>query len=571
MFEPLAQTETHATDCMCRAGRQREFAKEEQEKFAAKAVAADAAATPAVGSDEGWQAPAEDGWGDALGGAWDDNAPGVAPPQAPDHTHKRQQHPRGREQVAKRGRNRGPASRPGSATSKAKQEASSISVPGASTAGTAPVAAPAHVSDSDAFAPAPSAPPLPQGQFSSASDAAAPNPAFTWGNNDSAAQVAPSIAQLKLDTPVSLQPVLDPVARQPGVVGQDGLLPDLRGFQIERPNNAKVAAVSRPRSANAVSDPFSASANTDLPNGMPPLPADLTFDSVLDKPSMGDSTSKGPSINFGHMQPPQPNQAMDRLHPGAFPAALFPITSQGSNRSGAMWQQPPLPEQAPNPQPSLAAAVESFYSARAVGGTSSGFGSTGSAAFSGGPTTNPANNPPLNLPQFGSFGAGSFGTGLQFGQLGGAFGQSPFIPTGKQPDWSTGPIPGNPNPAPQPSTAFPSRPPNAGSIGPFNGRNPSIPNGTAPGSGVRQGRQPTAGPLAGTMQPSTPATFTAAFDAAAGLPDDVFDEPKQVAACRSAPKRLTCNVQSLMGQQQHKGNKIAGPEAGAVLTSMLPS
>ena len=513
-----------AFDCICRAGRQREFAKEEQENFAAKAVVADAAAGQAVGGSEGGQAPAEDGWGDAPGGAWGDNAPGVAPPQVPDHTHKRQQHPRGREQVAKRGRNRGPASRPGSAASKAKQEASDVSAPGDSTAGTAPAAAPAHASDPDASATAPSAPHLPQDQLSSAD---ASNPAFNWGSSDSAAQVASSIAQLKLGTPVSLQPVLDPVARHPGAAAQDGALPDPRGFQIDRPNNAKVAAVSRPRSANIVKDPFSASPNTDLSNGMPALPADLTFDSVLDKPSVGASTSKGPSISFGHMQPPQPNQAMDRLHPGAFPAALFPITSQGSHRSGAMWQQPPLPEQAPNPQPNLAAAVESFYSARAVG-SSSGFGSTGGAAFSGGPTTNLPNNAPLNLPQFGSFGAGSFGTGLQFGQLGGAFGQSPFIPTGKQPDWSTGPIPGNPNPAPQPATAFPSRPPDAGSLGPFSGRNPGIPNGTAPGSGVRQGRQPTAGPLAGTIQPSTPATFTATYDAAAGLPDDVFDEPKQV-------------------------------------------
>lgn len=512
---------------MCRGSRQREFAKEEQEKFAAKAAAD---ASQAAGGDEGWQAPAEDGWGDAQGGTWGEHAAGMAPPALPqgaDHTHKRQQHPHGREQVAKRGRNRGPASRPGSAASKAKQEGSDATAQGASMAGLAP----AQASEPGGSSTAPSAPPLPQGQFSSANDAAASDPAFGWGRDDSAAQMASSLAQLKLDMPVSLQPVLDPVARQPGAIPQDGLVPDPCGFQIERPNNAKVAAVSRPRSANVVSDPFSASPNTDLPNGMPALPADLTFDSVLDKPS---SASQAPSISFGHMQPPQPDQAMDRLHPGAFPAALFPITSQGSNRSGAMWQQPPLPEQATNPQPNLAAAVESFYAARAVG-SSSGFGSTGGAAFSGGPTANPSTTPPLNLPQFGSFGAGSFGTGLQFGQLGGTFGQSPFIPTGKQPDWSTGPIPGNPNPAPQPATAFQSRPPDAAGLGPgpFNGRNPGIPNGSAPGLGMRQGRQSNAAHPAGTMQSSTPAAFTAAFDAAAGLPDDVFDEPKQVLASRT--------------------------------------
>ena len=413
--------------CMCRAGRQREFAKEEQEKFAATA-AADVAASQALGGSEAWQPPADDGWGDALGSAWGDNASGTmpsAPPPGTEHTHKRQQPPRAREQVAKRGRNRGPASRPGSAASKAKQEASGLPTPGASAPVTTPAVGPTQAAEPGASLPAPSAPPLPEGQFS---ETPAPDTALDWGSSDSAAQVASSIALLKLDTPVSLLPVLDPVARQPGAAPQDGLLPDLRGFQIERPN-AKVTAVSRPRSANVVSDPFSASPNTDLPNGMPALPADLTFDSVLDKPSMSASTSQGPNISFGHMQPPQPNQAMDRLHPGAFPTALFPITSQGSNRPGAMWQQPPLPEQAPNPQPNLAAAVESFYSARAVG-SSAGFGSAGGAAFSGGPTNNTSSsNSPLTLPQFGSF--GSFGTGLQFGQLGGAFGQSPFIPTGK--------------------------------------------------------------------------------------------------------------------------------------------
>lgn len=441
-----------------------------------------------------------------------------------------------REQVAKRGRNRGPASRPGSAASKAKPEGedTSTAVPPASApapaAGT--VASAAQHLGGAASSTAPSATSLPQAQPSSAaSNTAASSTAFNWVKDDSAAQVASSIAQLNLDKPVSLSPVLDPVARHPGA-SADAPIPDLRGFQIERPSSTKVTAVSRPRSASLASDPFSASPNTDLPNGMPALPADLTFDSVLDKPSVAGPSAKGPNINFGHVQTPQPNQAMDRLHPGAFPAALFPITSQCSNRPGATWQPPPPPEQAPNPQPNLAAAVESFYAARAVG-SSSGFGGTGAAAFSGGPpTANPSANPPLNLPQFGSFGAGSFGTGLQFGQLGGAFGQSPFIPTGKQPDWSTGPIPGNPNPPPQPAAAFTSRPadniPPPG-LGPFNARNhPGMPNATAPGSALRQGGLPSNGPAAGNLQPSAPAAFVAPFDAAAGLPDDVFDEPKQV-------------------------------------------
>ena len=468
--------------------------------------------------------------------AWGDPTSGPAPPaqpQANEHTHKRQQHPRVREQVAKRGRNRGPASRPSSAASKAKPEGedTSTTIASAPAPAAGSAASAAQHPEGAASSTAPSAPPLPQTQSSSAaSNTAASGSAFDWAKDDSAAQVASSIAQLNLETPVSLSPVLDPVARHPGIAA-DAPIPDLRAFQIERPSSTKVTAVSRPRSASLATDPFTAAPNTHLPNGMPPLPADLTFDPVLDTPSVSGPSPQGPNINFGHVQAPQPNQAMDRLHPGAFPAALFPITSQGSNRSGAMWQPPPPPEQTPNPQPNLAAAVESFYAARAVG-SSSGFGNTGAAAFSGGPSANPTANPPLNLPQFGSFGAGSFGTGLQFGQLGEAFGQSPFIPTGKQPDWSTGPIPGNPNPPPQPAAAFTSRPPDnmpAPGLGPFSARNHAgMPSATAPGPGLRQGGLPSTGPAAGKLQPSAPAAFAAPFDAAAGLPDDVFDEPKQV-------------------------------------------
>ncbi len=436
-----------------------------------------------------------------------------------------------REQAAKRGRSRGPSSRPASAASKAKQEGEDLAASTATAPAAANEAAPVQPEVAAASAStAPSAPPLPPAQVGAAKAAEASNTNFNWVHDDTAAQVVSSIAQLNLDTPVSLSPVLDPVARHPGAA--DASLPDLRGFQIERPGSAKVTAVTRPKSANTPSDPFSASTNAGLPNGMPALPADLTFDPVLDKSSPGGPGAQGPNINFGHMQQPQPNQAMDRLHPGAFPAALFPIAHQNNSRGAAMWQPPPPPppqEPSQSSQPNLAAAVESFYAARAVN-NSTGFGNTAATAFSGAPTTVPPSNPPLNLPQFGSFGAGSFGSGLQFGQLGGAFGQSPFIPTGKQPDWSTGPIPGNSNPPPQPPAHFASRAPEGLPPGlrNFNARNHAgMPNGAPVGAGPHPSGPPNTGP-AGIMQPPTPAGFVAPFDAAAGLPDDVFDEPKQV-------------------------------------------
>lgn len=452
-----------------------------------------------------------------------------------------------REQAAKRGRSRGPSSRPGSAASKARLEGEDPSLPTAvaSVAAGPDAAHSPSVTGDVSGAPAstaPSAPPLPEAQVAGARAAEASNTDLNWVNDETAAQVVSSIAQLNLDTPVSLSPVLDPVARHPGAAAE-GSLPDLRGFQIERPNSAKVTAVSRPRSGNATSHPFPASANASLPNGMPALPADLTFDPVLDKSSLGGPSAKGANINFGHVQQPQPNQAMDQLHPGAFPAALFPTAHQNNNRGAAMWQPPPPPppqEPSQAAQPNLAAAVESFYAARAVG-NSTGFGS---AAFSAAPTTQPASNAPLNLPQFGSFGAGSFGSGLQFGQLGGAFGQSPFIPTGKQPDWSTGPIPGNSNPPPQPPANFTSRAPDGLSPGlrNFNARShPGMANGPPQGPGPHQSGLPNVS-AAGNMQPQAPIGFVAPFDAAAGLPDDVFDEPKQVSCLSDVGSCCTFRV-----------------------------
>ena len=499
------------TFTFCRGGRQREFAKEEQEKFAAKA-AADAAANQALGRPSA--PPPLDAWGDPTL-----SVPPLTSSQVADQGHKRQQQPRVREQAAKRGRSRGPSSRPGSAASKARQEGEDVS---ASTAA-APAPSATQEPEPGISSTAPSAPPLPQAQIAAVNAAEASNTQFTWVNDNTAAQVVSSIAQLTLDAPISLSPVFDPVARHPGAA--DGPKPDLRGFQIERPNSAKVTAVSRPKSANAPTDPFSAS-DTDLPNGMPALPADLTFDPVLDKSSLHAPSPHGPHINFGHLQQPQPSQAVDTLHPGAFPAALFPMTHQQTNRPGAMWQPPPPPppEQSQNSQPNLAAAVESFYAARAIG-NSADFNSTTATAFSGGPPTNPASNPPLNLPQFGSFGAGSFGSGLQFGQLGGAFGQSPFIPTGKQPDWSTGPISGNLNPPPQPPASFTSRAPDSMSAGL---RNISARNHAGGPQVIRPHQAGMPGSAAGNLQPQPPAGLTAPFDAAAGLPDDVFDEPEQV-------------------------------------------
>ncbi len=60
-------------------------------------------------------------------------------------------------------------------------------------------------------------------------------------------------------------------------------------------------------------------------------------------------------------------------------------------------------------------------------------------SMSSGPLRDPSQAPPNPLPQFGTFGSFGGNPFPQFGNVGTSFQQSPFVPTGKQPDWSTGP------------------------------------------------------------------------------------------------------------------------------------
>ena len=359
-----------------------------------------------------------------------------------------------------------------------------------------------------------------QSEHKPAAAAAAPAGSGASVRDDAAAQVASSIAQLNLDPPVSLSPALDPVARLPS--NTDSALPDLRGLQIERPHSAKVTAVSRPKSANVTSGAFS-SASSGPPQSIPTLPADLTFDSMLDKSTP--LSSQAGQVTFGGLQPMQHGQPSDQILPGHFQSGLFPLAQTHPNvpNPNPIWQQSAPPDRQPqqNPQPNLAAAVESFYAAGNPS-TSSGFGTAAPQPFSSSGSSIPPTNPPLNLPQFGSFGAG-FGSGLQFGQLGSAFGQSPFIPTGRQPDWSTGPITNSPNPAQNFGTQD-NAPPGLGAFGP-RPQAPAQAMRNAPAGPAQNGR------AAASSRPQGPAQASASFDAAAGLPDDVFDEPQQVRFC----------------------------------------
>ena len=444
-------------------------------------------------------------------------------------SHKRQQQPRVREQVSKRGRNRGPSSRPTSAGAKprAPDAAGTANV---AAAGPDAAALPAKAQDHTVSSSKAEA--APAGTQAAAKDTVPSKVAFT---SDTAGQAASSLGQLNLDPPVRLSPALDPVARLPA--NTDGALPDLRGLQIERPNSAKITAVGRPKSAGTSHNAFS-SASSGAPQDILSLPVDLTFDSVLDKATPLGSQQE--PVTFGGLQSLQHSQQADRLAPGPFQSGLFPLAPPSSNgpsgnaHSSAMWQQPAPParhQQQQNPQPNIAAAVESFFAAGNPSSTG-GFGSASSQPFSAGSSSIISSKPPLNLPQFGSFGAGSFGPGLQFGQLGNAFGQSPFIPTGKQPDWSTGPISGT---STAPSSFAPNRgsepgPPGLGAFGP---RPPNPPT---------QGQRPGQDGMT-LSRPHHPAQPSANFDAAAGLPDDVFDEPKQVWTCRghlSAATALLC-------------------------------
>ncbi|BDA40478.1 hypothetical protein COCOBI_01-1310 [Coccomyxa sp. Obi] len=219
-------------------------------------------------------------------------------------------------------------------------------------------------------------------------------------------------------------PTLDPIAIKSPIAERNDP-------PVERPKSAAgvVGAVSRPRSASNVAAASGGLGQDVLPNGIPALPADLSLD-PLPAPS-----ETGPA-NFAIQRSAAPSN--NPIGAAAFPGGVLfslPSQPQGSN----MWQQFGQPQasaaqQGGGPQQivqdqgafNLEAAKQSFYNA---GGDQS-FGS--GSSYGGGISSNP---------QFGAFSNTQFGQGvppgLQFGQLHTGFG-APFVPTGKQADWSTG-------------------------------------------------------------------------------------------------------------------------------------
>lgn len=206
-----------------------------------------------------------------------------------------------------------------------------------------------------------------------------------------------------------------------------------------------VSAITRPHTAAAQAEDHLQTGV--LANGIPALPADLS----LDTPAMGTRSSS-------HQQQQQPQQQQPiPVAPGVdfsfpqqraqgqvagFPAPAFGglIWSQAPGAGGSLWQPPPPPppqhadqqqqyappqmQQAPQRAPSQR-QLDAFYSTAPQVGYSAG------RAFAGGVAQEAQR--PMQAPQFGSF-SGSFGQG-QNSHFGG-FGQTAFVPTGKQPDWS---------------------------------------------------------------------------------------------------------------------------------------
>eukprot|EP00195_Chlamydomonas_chlamydogama_P016482 CAMPEP_0202907676 /NCGR_PEP_ID=MMETSP1392-20130828/43468_1 /ASSEMBLY_ACC=CAM_ASM_000868 /TAXON_ID=225041 /ORGANISM="Chlamydomonas chlamydogama, Strain SAG 11-48b" /LENGTH=1511 /DNA_ID=CAMNT_0049596685 /DNA_START=73 /DNA_END=4608 /DNA_ORIENTATION=- len=207
---------------------------------------------------------------------------------------------------------------------------------------------------------------------------------------------------------------------------------------------------------------------------MPPLPADLSdIMSISSKPPglvFGAAPGPGPAIRpLAHaLFPGAPGDA-----PGSAKAAAGTPTSTATPPPGiaAMWEQPAF---GPGSQPGSATAASSAAAAAAgsLGVSMQSFYTSGPSMFSGSPQplTGPATAagsqvgqaavgapgagqqapPPLMLSmgQFSQFGGGPFAAPptrpfmqqSTFGTLGGGafFGQQPFVPTNKQPDWSTG-------------------------------------------------------------------------------------------------------------------------------------
>ena len=219
---------------------------------------------------------------------------------------------------------------------------------------------------------------------------------------------------------------LDPVAPMaPTIAALD--LSVIADTPISQPERPKSAAVARPKSASTRESLPSANA---AGRRMLALPLDLSLDAtpagdaqhVFQAPAQG--LPVFPSPGFGGLLWGQP---------GGISRSVWqqpPILPAGQPQDRLAPQQPPPPHQQQLQQPQASSA--SFYGAQTAFGGGSGFGSgsvDGRASLSG--------TPPLLMPQLNSFGMGAFGATSDghFGQIG-SFGQLPFVPTGKQPDWS---------------------------------------------------------------------------------------------------------------------------------------
>ncbi|KAK9832885.1 hypothetical protein WJX74_000765 [Apatococcus lobatus] len=273
-------------------------------------------------------------------------------------------------------------------------------------------------------------------------------------------------------------PILDPVA--PSTPAGDGPVANGRTDRVIEWPKSTGLAVSRPKSGSAAEQGVPEM----LPNGIPPLPADLSFDQppqpTISQVPMGQGhPQSGPQERRGSMElssapskpPSHTNMAYGFTVPasqtgfipaGAFPGVMFPMTPGGH---AGMWQMAPGPPgQHPGPphQPNFEAAVQSFFAAgqgphpvqmqqdkhrmhqqqqHQEGPSNRGpTFPTANGPIQDHNMERQPNQPPLNpLPQFGTFGNFGGNPFPQFGNLGSAFQQSPFVPTGKQPDWSTGP------------------------------------------------------------------------------------------------------------------------------------
>ena len=244
---------------------------------------------------------------------------------------------------------------------------------------------------------------------------ATPPALFMWGGSLSG-DVGAMAGLTREETVVgAFSPALDPLVA-PKVPASDGNSGDAqRTFPIiERPKSTAEGAGQQRSQNNDLMGPGG------LPNGMPSLPADLGLNEVGSGFRGQAPPQPVQGSGFGmssHSLQPSSGAGGGALLPGPFPGVLFPMPAQPAPPGPSnMWQTPApqLPQQGSLPgEPNLNAAVQSFYNA---GGTSSGFGAGLMDASTDVPSTS-------SMPQFGAFPA-------QFGQLGGTFGQSPFIRTG---------------------------------------------------------------------------------------------------------------------------------------------